>query len=116
MVGNPKLLTTQSLFFMENFTDRPYTLPKYLVVPLEKPIYGHSFAIRDKYIVQALKWGKMLLIRTPLGQEIIHPKIYRKEAKAFKKEYLIPGVPMTMWQRDLKLTPLQDIEKYRMDW
>ena len=101
---------------MEDFTTTPYQLQKYIVVPLKTPIFGNNFAIRDKWIELAIKLKKLLLIRTPLGQEIIQPKLYKKESTVFKKEYLIPGVPMKMYQRNLHLQPLEDIERYKMDW
>src|SRR3990167_771597 len=99
---------------MENFTEKPYTLQKYLVVPLSKSIYGTAnYAIRDKWIDLAKRTKRMLLIRTPNGQEIIDPKRYQSESKKFLMEKLIPGHPMTMYQRTLKLEPLQDIDKYK---
>jgi hypothetical protein len=101
---------------MEDFTHPPYKLQKYIVVPLKTPIFGNNFAIRDKWIELAIKTKKLLLIRTPFGQEIISPKVYKKESTVFSKEYLIPGVPMKMYQRNLKLKPLEDIEKYSVDW
>jgi len=101
---------------METFTEQPYSLQKYVVIPLKDPIYGHCFAIRDKWIDMAIKTKKLLLIRTPLGQEIISPKQFKKESKVFKKAFLYPDNPMKMYQRDCKLTPLEDIEKYTMDW
>lgn len=102
---------------METFTEKPYTLQKYVVVPLLKPIYGTSnYAIRDKWIDLAKRSKKLLLIRTPNGQEIIDPKRYQSESKKILKEFLITGHPMTMYQRTLKLTPLQDIDKYKLDW
>ncbi len=101
---------------MENFTDKPYELQKYVVVPLREPMFGHNFAIRDKWIDLAKRKKKSLLIRTPFGQEIISPQKYQSESTKFKKIYLIPDRPMTMYQRNCKLTPLQDIEKYVMDW
>ena len=104
------------MLLMEDFTQTPFQLQKYVVVPLKTPIYGNNFAIRDKWINLAIKTKKALLIRTPLGQEIISPKQFKKEATKFKKEFLIPGVPMVMYQRNLQLTPLQDIEKYQLDW
>lgn len=64
----------------------------------------------------AKRMKKLLLIRTPDGQEIITPQQYLSESKKILVEKYIPGHPMTMYQRNLKLSPLQDIDKYRMDW
>jgi hypothetical protein len=101
----------------EDFSAKPYTLQKFLVVPLNKPIYGTSnYAIREKYIEIAKNYHKALLIRTPNGQEIIDPAVYKKEATKIEKEFKIPGCPMILYQRTLKLTPLQPIEKYQFTW
>jgi hypothetical protein len=104
-------------FYMENFRETPYLLQKYVVVPLEEPIYGTSnYAVRDKWLFLAKRTGRLMLIRTPHGQEIIHPQKFMDSSTKFPMEKYIPGHPMTMYQRTLKLEPLQDIEKYRMDW
>lgn len=101
---------------MEDFTKQPYTLQKYLVVPLQRPIYGTNYAIREKWIELAKKTNKLLLIRTPFGQEIINPGVYKKESRRIEKVFKIPTSPMVLFQRDLHLAPLQPIEKYQMDW
>ena len=101
---------------METFTEEPYTLQKYVVVPLKEPIYGHCFAIREKWVEIAFRTKRLLLIRTPFGQEIISPKQFKKESTTFKKAFLFPDNPMKFYQRDCHFTPLEDIEKYKMDW
>lgn len=88
----------------------------YIIIKLHKPIYGTNYAIRDKYIIQAIKSRRKLLLRTPEGQEIIDPKQYKKESRKIEKEFLIPGKPMVLYQRTLHLSDTQPIEKYTMEW
>ena len=65
---------------------------------IDKPIYGLFVAVRDKILDTAIKHKKYLLLTCPGGEEKVNPTEWKKKAKMFKKEYLIPGKPMIFYQ------------------
>ena len=73
----------------------------YINVEIKKPIYANYCGIRDKYIFQAKKYHKDLRITTPLGVTTISPTKFMQGADRIEKEFLIPGVPMVLYARNL---------------
>jgi hypothetical protein len=88
---------------------------EYIQITIDDPIYGNNVAIRDKYIREAKKSGRLLKIITPNGIGIMSPQKFVKGAKIFKKEFLIKGVPMRFFQNDVPITGEEHIiEDYTM--
>ena len=75
--------------------------PSYYPIEIRKPLYstsaGDYVCIRDKYINEAIRNRQFLKIITPNTEAIYPPKHWRKIGKKIEKEFLIKGVPMTLF-------------------
>ena len=74
-------------------------------ITIRQPIYGNYVGIREKYIRQAQKYHKDLRITTPLGVTTISPSKFLQGADRIEKEFLIPGVPMVLYCKNLTPDP-----------
>jgi hypothetical protein len=75
----------------------------FVTVEIKKPIYANYVGVREKYIWQAKREHKDLRITTPNGTTIISPTKYLQGADRIEKEFLIPGKPMVLYCKNLKV-------------
>lgn len=68
----------------------------YFDIEIRKPLHKFFVYIRDIKVKTALRENRMLRITIPDGTWIVSPKIFMDKAKTMKKEFLIPGQPMTL--------------------
>lgn len=67
-------------------------------IHIKKPIYGTTVALNDKIIREAIRLNRILCIKTKGAYEEISPKAWMAKSIKIKKEFRIPGKPMTLWQ------------------
>lgn len=78
---------------MKGYLETQYSIH----IEIEKPVYGTFVYIRDKYIIQAKKTNKKLIIKTAGITGICTAKEWLKNSEKIKKVYLIPNQPMVMY-------------------
>lgn len=92
------------------------TFPHFIVVKMEKYLYKYSntgvIRLRDKYIALAINSNRPLVIRCPDGEKVFFGKQIKLEGKKVKEEFLIKGVPMTLFELIIPDGIKQPIEKY----
>lgn len=71
-------------------------MTSYIDINIRKPVFGNFCYIRETYIKQARREGKLLKITTPNGTGIISPDDWEKNGKVLLKEFKIPGRPMRL--------------------
>lgn len=81
------------MFFRMGFVD----------VEIKKPIYGTYVGIRDTYLKQAIRQGKLLKITIPEGVGIADPREWIKTGKRIEKVFLRPDEPMILYANHVQL-------------
>jgi hypothetical protein len=84
---------------MKNFV---HLYPHFLCVEIEKPMYHYSnysiVRLDEKWIKFAIHNFVSIVITTPKGEKVFFPKQIIREGKKVKEEFLIKGVPMTLYE------------------
>lgn len=72
-----------------------------MIFELEKPIYGSTYAIWDKWLKIAKREKLKLVVKTKEGTAtFLSADEYLKEAKRIERYYKNPKVPMIFYQLD----------------
>lgn len=74
---------------------------KYIILNYSKPIYANAFGVREKYIWDAKRTGRLLKITTPLGTTITNPQKYLEDAQRIEKVFLDSAHPMVLYVKNL---------------
>ena len=66
-------------------------------INIKKPIHSTYIGINETKINRAINLGEKLEITIPQGTGTADPKEWMKTGRMFKKVYLFPDNPMTMY-------------------
>lgn len=69
----------------------------YVEVTIHKPLYDTYCNIRDTYLRDAIRSGKMLKINIPQGSAIVDPKEWIRTGKLHTQVFKIKSKPMRMY-------------------
>jgi len=69
----------------------------YIEVYIQKPVYGSFCYVRDKYLKQAKREGKLLKISCPDASCIVSWSDWLSDAKRMEKVFLQPTNPMVLY-------------------
>lgn len=72
-------------------------------VEIRDPMYGTYVGIRDTYLRQAIRQGKLLRITIPDGVGIADPREWIKTGKRIEKVFLRPDEPMILYANYVQL-------------
>lgn len=72
-------------------------MDKYISVHIQKPVYGSFCYVRDKYLKQAKREGKLLKISCPDAQCVVSAQKWLSDAKRMERVFLQPNNPMVLY-------------------
>ena len=87
---------------MGKMASHVHLYPHFLVCDFEKAMYHYSnygtVRLDEKWVKFAIHNFVSIVITTPKGEKTFFPKQIIKEGKKVKEEFLIKGVPMTLFE------------------
>lgn len=72
-----------------------------MIFDMRKPIYGNTYAIRNKWLFKAKKLHKTLRINYPGGITTISPTRFLKDGEMIEMFYNDPTTPMILYKLSL---------------
>ena len=82
----------------------------FIEITIRKPLGDGFCFIRDKYIKDASRTGKMLKIKLPDGEAVVSADTWMSGAKKVEKVFKIPSRPMVLYGN---YAPIVKVEKMR---
>jgi hypothetical protein len=80
---------------------KPIITRKVMIFDLQKPIYGSTYAIWDKWLQIARRKNLKIVVNTQFGTATFESVgEYLREAKKIERYYKNPNEPMIFWQLD----------------
>jgi hypothetical protein len=90
---------------MTLFNGQVDTIGKFWWIDIKKPMEGNKVAIRALILELAHKKKKLLIVNCPGCQEVIDPKVWKKEGEKIYRVFMRPDEPMVLYERAVKLNP-----------